>query len=177
MKKIRIPVIGLLIILNCAFKAGNDRCKHDLLLTATNIGTYDLSECDSLLYNLIELQLTNKTDSICSFLVFDGATAASVTIDPEVIEICHLFFTSNRPTTIILKPDQVFSMFIITKTLNKNNLLLKNVRFGIVIFPPKVLGPGFFSDDIAKMKQNRENIIWSEPIDMEIFGGESFMIK
>jgi hypothetical protein len=85
--------------------------------------------------------------------------------------------SANYPITINLKPNHEFSVpviFVRNRIIEFN----RSVRFGFVVADPKQF-PDMFDarDQLIKLRESREDIIWSEVIEVSIVSSHPFILK
>ena len=176
MRLVQIFTIIAFLTVACKSTIGFNKIEQHLSLQVINKGTYGVTQCDSAGYILLDLRLINKTDSVCEFITKSCATIGNILTDPEQVEFCPIYCSSNSIIAIQINPGQDFTVPVILK-FHVNISDIDSVKFGIVLFPPELLEHMDFNEGISYLKKNRINIIWSDPIKLYALEGNPFEIR
>jgi len=173
MKKLYLltAIIVSLIIIQC--KSINQKVKSELVFKVILKGNYfsEDSTCGGRYY-LAEANLINNTDSVCEFVTMSCASLISIVTDSKDISFLYHTCSANYPTTVRLKPKQEFSIPIIFSRKNS----VKNIKLGFVYANRK----NFFdvpTRKLRKMNEKKENVIWSEPINLSVANFHPYEIR
>lgn len=172
MKQIRITIVlSLLAFLSTTMATCQTR-ESKLVLKAILKGSYELTKNDSCYYFLVDVQLCNNTDSLCSFVAYTCLTNINIITDSEQAFICPNQCASNFPTIIRIKPNQVFSIPIIIK-VNKNSSIINNpIKIGLLLLQHRNFQE--FIEILQKKREKHENVIWSDSFELQIAGGKPY---
>jgi hypothetical protein len=131
-------------------------------------------DCCKSIYFLVDVKIINYSDSIIEFIVYDCSIAENIVTDTKELHVCINSCTSNRKTIIKLMPNQEFSVPVIFKSKNEINF---KVKIGFVILSPKNIN----SDDVfltlKESVENLKNVLWSNPIYINLGCGQPYEIK
>jgi len=125
------------------------------------------NKADSNYYFLVETKLINNTDSICEFVTMSCASLISIVKDSKQINFLYHNCSGNYPTVIKLKPREVFSIPFILYRKKKIEGFKSEVKFGFVLVGTKLFRESP-REKLAEMNEKQQNVIWSEPITLEI---------
>lgn len=164
-----ISLFSLLIDASCQTKASK------LVLEAKLKGSYYLNQNDTCDYFLVEVSLMNNTDSVCMFMAYNCFTSLNVIVDRQV-NVCPNHCASNYPIPFNIKPNQTFTVPIILQVGRKSTVLNNPIKIGFVLIQPMVIDGSSFRDELFNKRKNLENVLWSEPINLKIAGGQPYKI-
>lgn len=174
MKFIQTTLILMAISLTSNCTVNSQIIDSKLVLKITQMGTYDLSKVDIYGFYLVDVKLCNYTDSTCTFFTYSCASTVNLLTDSKEVIICWNECAGNYPQKISIKPGQIYSIPIIIK-INKNyDIFSKPFKVGLVLLHNKK------DKDIAKviqkMKDTKENIIWSDLFTLQRAVGKPYNI-
>lgn len=151
----------------------------DLLATYTNYGRRDNNY-----YYLIEIKLINHTDEVCEFYTLSCSSLVNIITDAEQASFLYHYCTDYFPNVIELKPLQEYS---VTAILIRNKYIkgfTPSGRFGFIVDKPKKKFGKYISrtnneivTELKLMRQNSENVIWSDPVILTATNFNSYKIR
>jgi hypothetical protein len=150
----------------------------DLDLKAILRGRYNLCNNtgpDNYYYYLVEVKLINNADSSIKFLTYDCSTAGNIVVDNKYIEVCAKNCGGNSKTVITLKSKQEFSISIILKTKQGNNL--SQIKIGLILLSPNRENFSNFPRLLDSCRISLKNVLWSKPFSLSMYGGSTFEIR
>lgn len=131
---------------------------------------------ESKFYFLVEVTLMNNLDSSLKFLTTTCATASNIVIDSKDFKPCVNNCNGNSITTITLNPKQKFSVFLILETNEK--ISSRQIKLGWILLTFKNTGsPQNYYKVLDRSRKKSENLIWSDPIELQNGGGYPYEIK
>lgn len=169
-------VIAFLYLLQLGSEGKNSDDKG-LIVTALLKGTYyqETGPCKGNVHYLVEINVMNISNEIKEFMTYDCTTAGNVVSDSKGIVNWVNLCPSNSMTEIKLKPKQIFSVPVILLSEKEINT---KVKFGFICLNRKIVAsPEDFYLIINKSREKLENVIWSEPIMIDIRYGNHYTIK
>jgi hypothetical protein len=162
-------LVGIYLVFGCNDTKSRRTPTVDkrVVMKAFDLGTYDLTEGDSMLYTLVEIDITNSTDTEVKFIGYSCATAGNIVVNLNNITICPNRCPQNVPQRIVIRPGQTFSLpailcFDQRKYYSFNPAPLK---IGFVLVPPDLFDGHNLNALLTQFKANNENIIWGDLID------------
>jgi hypothetical protein len=175
--------LTFLFFCNCSKKIELKKPDTTLKVKPTFRGRYFTdNDKDRSTFFLFDVKLINHTDSIISFWTFSSAPGINVLIDNDQLSFLIPEISRNVPRIIWLEPNQEF---LVPVVIYKNGYKRINsmIRFGFIVYKP-IYKSGLkktldFDHDpmieLEEMRIKKENIIWSDPID--IFGSNEFLYE
>jgi hypothetical protein len=174
-----MKILKVFILFLSLLSIDNNKKINDLVFNVSLRGSYDLPQAeyvilDSLRYFLVDARLTNYSGSEKKFISYMCTTVGNIVTDNKFVEPCINNCGSNYATTFILKPGQELHLPIIVQLNNK--YLGIEVRFGWIFmdYESKELRIDKFFENSRKTHQN---VLWSEPIRMELIGSQPYDIR
>ena len=124
---------------------------------------------------LIEITLTNNSDSDISFLTHSCTTDENVVTDPNNVIVIGKNCASNSNTTVTLKSKQVFRLVTILKCVT---YVPNYLRIGWVLLNHENTQSAFdYLPMLQKSKEKLENIIWAPIIELNCCIAHPYEIK
>jgi hypothetical protein len=123
---------------------------------------------DSIYYYMVDVKLTNNTDSIIKFLAYDCSTAANIVVDKEYVTLCAMNCGGNSKAVIKLKPKQEFSLPVILMA----NLRYEQsqVRIGFILLQPTKENFWNFTSLLESYRKSLKNVVWSSAFELTMNG-------
>lgn len=150
----------------------------DLVLKAICRGGFSFPDDDSSYYFLVEIKIINNTISSQEFVTYSCSSLINVLVDSKEVKFFYHNCSSNYPYHIKLKPNQEFSLPIMLQTKRKNWSSNNKVKFGYIIMHPRRLKDNeSVSQILENMREQQENVIWSEPIELNVTSFKPFKIN
>jgi hypothetical protein len=167
----KLIYIALTIFLFACFNIFQATCQvkeSELYLKAIFKGGYSNfdNKNDSNYYYLVDIHLINNTDSICEFITYSCASLINILIDNNRYGFLYHNCASNHETLVRLIPQQEFTLPVILYSNKHLNQTYDPIKFGFILLTRKYL----FSQEerafvlLNKMRERKENIIWSAPL-------------
>lgn len=174
MKPIRIIIALSLLTFVSTTMATCQTKESKLALKAILRGSYELTKNDSCYYFLVDAQLCNNTDSLCTFVAYTCLTNFNIITDSKQAFICPNQCASNFPTIFRIKANQVFSISIIIK-VNKNSPIINSpIKIGLILLQHRNFQE--FIEVLQEKREKHENVIWSDSFDLQIAAGKPYEI-
>ena len=124
---------------------------------------------------LLETKLINNTNKEYEFFAYSCTTVGNIVTDSKEMTICINDCAGNHTSLIKLKPKEEFIMPVI---LQYNRFNYNKTKIGIILISPKdIVDLSDFRDLIMKCRANNEKVLWSNPIDINIAGGQPYEIR
>ena len=169
----------LLLCLSSFLFKDNDSLKNGLVFKVSIRGSYDLPQADfviidSLRYYLLDAKLTNHSTTEKKFVSYLFTVVPNIVTDTKYVKTCLNNFGTNYATTFTLKPGQELNMPIIVQVNNQN--LGIQVKFGW-IYMDYDSAERNFEKFFENSRKTHENVIWSDPIRMNITGDKPYEIR
>lgn len=177
MKLIKIFSLFTIIFPSCLSNLTCQVKEPKLVLNSELRGSYSFNDNDSSFYFLVDVNILNHSDSICKFMAFNCLTGANLIIVSKKVKSVPNICASNYPVIIEIKPNQVFFIPVILKMGIKDISVTNPIKIGFVLFPPEEFKEGPFTEVLRKMKTDKRNIIWGEPLNLYVAGGKHYNIK
>ena len=161
----------------------NILCQPEISIKASIRGWYNLQVNDSLYmsgsdiiyYYLFEVKLVNNSKSSFEFLTYSCGTGANVVVDQKYISVCANNCVNNKITPIRLEPKQEVSVLGILKT--KKMFSQTKVKIGWILISLKNTDSFNFNNILERSRSRLENVIWSDPINLQFAGNINYEIK
>jgi len=164
----------LLLLITAYIHASGQNAYTGLILQTRLQGTYNFNESDSVRYYLVELELKNASDSSIGFTCYSCTTIANIVLDIKSVTICTKLCPENYLNSIELKPNQVFFIPIVLRVSDINVVMNQSLSIGFIwVNEPN---QSRFTKAIQDKKKSQQDIIWSDPISLQI-SGNSYTIK
>jgi hypothetical protein len=149
----------------------------DLKLVVSCDGGLMLPKNDKNNYFLVDIMVVNQTRRIQEFTTYSCAVLSNIITDSDNIRFFYQRCSGNGPMVITLKPNQRFKMPVIMQ-IDKESFYKNNkIKFGFVILNPNDVRDTFVSQQLEEMRENKENIIWSEPLELSGTSNTPFRIE
>jgi hypothetical protein len=179
-----IHFISLLIVFcTCVYhdKTQDEKCQ--LTVNAILRGSYDLTQNginelnpDSICYFLIEIKLVNNSKESSKFIFYDCTPISNIVLASKEFKICTNSCLSNARMLFELKPNEELSFPIIIKSKSKN--AYDKIRIGWAFLTKENLGAiENFDNILEKAHTKYENVIWSNYLQLDRFGGKPLEIR
>lgn len=156
----------------------------NISVKATILGYYNFVTNDNLVnlendnfnYYLVNVNLTNNSGSELEFLTSSCTTVGNITFDQKFIVVCVNKCINNQITTIRLKPKQVFTVSVILRSNKEYSN--RRVKIGWILLTYKnVDSPNKYYEILEKCRSTGENVIWSDPIELQYYMQHPYEIK
>ena len=174
-----MKIINVFIFIVWILSCDNKISGQGLIFKADLRGTYDLpwsnlinQDQDGLEYFLIDAKLINDSETEKKFVSYSCTPIANIVADTKYVELCVNNCSRNSLTTITLKPGQELQLPIILQVKSENTDI--KIRIGWILIENinKNLDKHF-----EKSRKTLQNIIWSDPLSIEIGKGQPFEIR
>jgi len=162
-----MKTIKIILFVSILFLASNCRSqtnKAELEVFSKNLGAYNLSNCDSSYFFLIEVQLINKSKTTFKFLAYSCLTCYNFLVDNDNVSIYGNFCSANSVSPIAIEPNQKLTIPLILQVKKMYYLEITRIKIGFVYLSPSNFKGDNFRETIAELKMNRKNIIWSNAV-------------
>jgi hypothetical protein len=174
-----MKIFNVFIFIISIFSCTNIISRNGLIFKADLRGTYDLpwsniinQDKAGLKYFLIDTKLINNSETEKKFVSYSCTPIANIVADSKYVDFCVNNCSRNSLTTITLKPGQELQIPIIIQVKGENTDI--QIRFGWILIENvnKNLDKYF-----EKSRNTLQNIIWSDPISIEIGKGQPYEIR
>lgn len=174
-----MKIFNLFIFIISILSCDNKISRHELIFKADLRGSYDLplsdlinQNQDGLEYFLLDAKLINDSETEKKFVSYSCTPIANIVVDTKFVEFCVNNCSRNSLTTIILKPGQELQLPIIIKVKSENTDI--KIRIGWILIENinKNLDKHF-----EMSRKTLQNIIWSDPLTIEIGKGQPYEIR
>jgi|WetSurMetagenome_2_1015567.scaffolds.fasta_scaffold00007_162 hypothetical protein len=149
----------------------NNSIETGLLINPVFKGRYDVA---GNLF-LVELKITNKTNSTVKFLTYSCSAVANVITDSKKIDICPNVCSRNFKIRIVLNPGQEFRIPVILETTVETSY--NKIRIGWIMIDDNGYNSEHFDEVLVKSSEDFKNVIWSDPFTIEAVYGQIYEIK
>ena len=135
-------------------------------------------------YYLVEVKLSNGTNTDCEFYTLTCRSLVNIITDSQQVNFLYHNCSDDIPVLISLKPGQEFSIEVVLVRYQYLSNFNPNIRFGFVFCKPKTgIGKLIHSEttdlisELRLMRQKQENIIWSEPVALTATNFNPYVIR
>jgi hypothetical protein len=132
--------------------------------------------CDRSEFYLVDVSLVNNSDSIIKFIAFTCTTYFNVLFNSEGLSMFRYKCAVNYPNIFTLNPKQKFTVPLILRDTS-NMSSEKEIKFGFILSELKYFKKNIDPDvTLREMRERKENVIWSQPIQLYHLTSEPFEI-
>jgi hypothetical protein len=156
----------------------NDKKESDLIFKVVQKGGYHSSDVNY--YYFVDLKLVNNTDKRFDFITMTCASLINIVTDSKHLQFLIPNCSANHFTIIRLKPKQEYVLPAVLFQNSQSEFNTDNIRFGFILaqvddFDRK--GDKSPVDQLEEMRENKENVIWSESIDLSVTTYHPYQIR
>ena len=144
-----------------------DELAMEVVLKGRYVFPFDTGH-DSIYYYLVDVKLTNNTDSIIKFLAYNCSAAANIVVDKKYITLCAMNCGENSKAVIKLKPKQEFSLPVILMANLRHEH--NQVRIGFILLKPTEENFWNFPRLLESYRKSFKNVVWSSAFELTIYG-------
>jgi hypothetical protein len=168
----KIFYIFLLASTFCFCSSKNSHIEEKVKIETFVKGVYEIPrDGGGSRFFLIGLKLLNISQDSIEFVTMTCATGANLVFDTNEVEPVVNNCSSNSATQITLKSNQEFDF---TFLLKANNTFSNRLKIGWVLFNRENTHN---VNDLYKFRENLENVIWANPIELDCCAFRQYEIK
>lgn len=150
--------------------------KPDLNVEFSLKGSYNLSKSDSSYYYLVDLKLTNNSDSTIEFWTLSCSFSFNLVSESPDFKIMSNDCFKNVPRLIKLKPKESLIAPTILQTYIEKPNIDKKLSIGFVYIDSNTLRDYDIFQLLINFKKKNEHIFWSHPVFLYKGTGQPYRI-
>lgn len=150
--------------------------RSGLILEGRQLGTYFQPPCDSSYIFLFEAQIINYSNVPKEFVAYSCLTAFNFLTDNNEVNLIGNPCSENAPLTFRLASGDKLTIPLILNIKQSAKKNIDSIRIGFVFLAPQDFSWETFRDSIAEKKMQKTNILWSEPVSLQLVNQRQWTI-